>query len=56
MPTIYLEVGPVAARTADRPVPTQITNPEPDAIGRGHCCRPGFALIELLVVIAIIAV
>jgi prepilin-type N-terminal cleavage/methylation domain-containing protein/prepilin-type processing-associated H-X9-DG protein len=57
MPTIYPEVGgPVAARTADHPVSTRISKPEPDAISRGPRCCAGFTLIELLVVIAIIAV
>jgi prepilin-type N-terminal cleavage/methylation domain-containing protein len=56
MPTIDLGVGPVAGRTANRPVSSPTTRPEPDAIGRGSRTCAGFTLIELLVVIAIIAV
>ena len=56
MPTIDLEVGPVAGRTADRPVSSPTTKPEPEAIGRGFRRWAGFTTVELLVVIAIIAV
>ena len=56
MPTIDLEVGPVAGRTANRPVSSRITKPKYDAIDRGRRRCTGFTLIELLVVIAIIAV
>ena len=56
MPTIDLEVGPVAGRTKERPVTTPTTKPESAAIGRRPRWCIGFTLIELLVVIAIIAV
>ena len=56
MPTIYIEVRPIAVRTADHPVSIRKTKPKPGAIGARPRVRTGFTLIELLVVIAIIAV